>query len=80
MATYQTNFHGLPVTVNYSTDCGEIEIVSVEWRDIELQDGMNQTELLSLYGEMEMNLQAALYDAADYAQQARIEEQQRRAA
>lgn len=73
MQTYETTFHGLPVTVNYASDLGELEIVSVEWRDLEIQDAITQEEFCSIYGEMEMNLQADLFDAADVSKQAEME-------
>jgi hypothetical protein len=80
MDSYKTTFKGLPVEVFYTIDAG-ISIWSVEWRSmVELFDAMTDGEIASLYGEMECNLQADLFDAADFARDAAIEEKMHRRA
>lgn len=74
METFQTKLNdGTPVTINYECDHGAT-IVTVEWRGIELQDGLNQRELISLTAEVDFANQLVIYSAADIAMQSRVDE------
>lgn len=44
MNKFTTEFNGLPVVASYNLINGCVDLVAVEWRDIELQDAMTEQE------------------------------------